>query len=292
MCYDISQQTCRKYGPGAFAPGEKPGRRTEWTWQKAAERTAPPDRERAGFTLAELLIVVAIIAVLAAIAIPIFSAQLEKSREAVDLDNVRAAYSAVMYAAMTEDRFAYYNDEPIVWGRNIYQVTVSPLTQQADGWTTPIDGVDLGGVTSEHWKGTPLGGGACRVSYNTETGEATINWYAGSGGGYYNPDRDPLTHEMKVNAATTFGGGYGTGTDIKDFKYSAFYNTTTGEFAHIGLVIEGDHDFTLGQAGYVYRSTETGDFFQTDGTYWYKWNDSSSTWEQQENPYLYLLEQP
>lgn len=35
-----------------------------------------------GFTLSELLIVVAIIAVLVAISIPIFSSQLEKSREA------------------------------------------------------------------------------------------------------------------------------------------------------------------------------------------------------------------
>lgn len=46
-----------------------------------------------GFTLAELLIVVAIIAVLVAIAIPVFTSQLEKSREAVDLANLRAAYA-------------------------------------------------------------------------------------------------------------------------------------------------------------------------------------------------------
>ena len=50
-------------------------------------------QDKKGFTLAELLIVVAIIGVLVAISIPIFSAQLEKSREAVDLANVRAAYA-------------------------------------------------------------------------------------------------------------------------------------------------------------------------------------------------------
>ena len=49
-----------------------------------------------GFTLAELLIVVAIIAVLVAIAIPVFTTQLEKSREATDMSNLRAAYAEVM----------------------------------------------------------------------------------------------------------------------------------------------------------------------------------------------------
>lgn len=56
-----------------------------------------------GFTLAELLIVVAIIAVLVAISIPIFTSQLEKSREAVDAANIRAAYAEVMAAAITGD---------------------------------------------------------------------------------------------------------------------------------------------------------------------------------------------
>lgn len=46
-----------------------------------------------GFTLAELLIVVAIIAVLVAIAIPVFTTQLERSREATDMSNIRAAYA-------------------------------------------------------------------------------------------------------------------------------------------------------------------------------------------------------
>ncbi len=49
-----------------------------------------------GFTLAELLIVVAIIAVLVAIAIPIFTAQLEKARDATSVANMRSAYAEAM----------------------------------------------------------------------------------------------------------------------------------------------------------------------------------------------------
>ncbi len=56
-----------------------------------------------GFTLAELLIVVAIIAVLTAIAIPVFTGQLEKSREATDLSNIRAAYAEASAALLTGD---------------------------------------------------------------------------------------------------------------------------------------------------------------------------------------------
>jgi prepilin-type N-terminal cleavage/methylation domain-containing protein len=48
-----------------------------------------------GFTLAELLIVVAIIGVLVAISIPIFSKQLEKARDATTLANLRNVYAEV-----------------------------------------------------------------------------------------------------------------------------------------------------------------------------------------------------
>ena len=46
-------------------------------------------RRYKGFTLAELLIAVAVIAVLVAVAIPVFAKQLEKSRRAVDMANAR-----------------------------------------------------------------------------------------------------------------------------------------------------------------------------------------------------------
>ena len=83
-----------------------------------------------GFTLAELLIVVAIIAVLVAIAIPVFTAQLEKSREATDAANLRSAYAEIVTAALTDPA----TDATI---------TVS-LKQQTTGWTTDPD---VAGVT-------------------------------------------------------------------------------------------------------------------------------------------------
>ncbi|MBQ7474625.1 MAG: type II secretion system protein [Clostridia bacterium] len=61
-------------------------------------------RKNKGFTLAELLIVVAIIAVLVAIAIPIFTAQLEKSREATDIANVRSAYANLVANYLLDDK--------------------------------------------------------------------------------------------------------------------------------------------------------------------------------------------
>ncbi len=70
-----------------------------------------------GFTLAELLIVVAIIAVLVAIAIPVFNAQLEKSREATDIANVRSAYAEVVATYLAENSAA--------------QATVTPTQKQA-----------------------------------------------------------------------------------------------------------------------------------------------------------------
>ena len=60
-------------------------------------------KNKKGFTLAELLIVVAIIGVLVAVSIPIFTAQLEKSREATDAANIRSAYAEVIANSLSGD---------------------------------------------------------------------------------------------------------------------------------------------------------------------------------------------
>ena len=80
-----------------------------------------------GFTLAELLIVVAIIAVLVAIAMPIFSAQLEKAREATDAANIRAAYAEVVANGISGE----ITDSKL-------KKSVS-LKQQVTGWQNAFD---------------------------------------------------------------------------------------------------------------------------------------------------------
>lgn len=57
-----------------------------------------------GFTLAELLIVVAVIAVLVAISIPVFTSQLHKARVAADWANVRAYYAELQYEFMETEK--------------------------------------------------------------------------------------------------------------------------------------------------------------------------------------------
>ena len=87
-------------------------------------------RIRTGFTLMEMLIVIAIIAVLIAIAIPLFSSQLEKTREATDLTNVRSAYAQVSAEALL--------------GNSEITVTVDLTQKQAD-WQS-LDPVNIGGI--------------------------------------------------------------------------------------------------------------------------------------------------
>ena len=55
------------------------------------------------FTLMEMLIVVAIIAVLVAIAIPTMQGAMTKAKEAADVANIRAAYAEYQVAALTSE---------------------------------------------------------------------------------------------------------------------------------------------------------------------------------------------
>jgi len=60
-------------------------------------------KNKKGFTLMEMLIVIGIIAVLVAIAIPTFSNANKKAKYAADQANVRAWYAEQLVANMTDD---------------------------------------------------------------------------------------------------------------------------------------------------------------------------------------------
>lgn len=118
-----------------------------------------------GFTIIELLIVVAIISILASIGIPVFSNSLEKSRESVDIANVRAAYADVMTSANLGEA----------------AVKIVHLNQKKDGWQS-MNPVKIGGIIhyknqgdTDNWKGNPVAGGICEVSYNESCG-AVFTW--------------------------------------------------------------------------------------------------------------------
>lgn len=135
------------------------------------------NKSKKGFTLAELLIVVAIIAVLVAIAIPIFTTQLEKSREATDLANVRSAYAELMTAVITEDKSSDYYDKHILQNGERYIVSVA-LKQKKDDWQGKKD-LTVAGVSSsdtQHWLGYPKVNGQCMITYDMTSGELFINW--------------------------------------------------------------------------------------------------------------------
>ncbi|MBR4702645.1 MAG: prepilin-type N-terminal cleavage/methylation domain-containing protein [Oscillospiraceae bacterium] len=88
-----------------------------------------------GFTLAELLIVVAIIAVLVAIAIPIFTTQLEKSRDAVSVSNIRAGYAEVMSCVIAGTAGQTRVTGPANGGDGDYAITVTIKSQQDNDWS-------------------------------------------------------------------------------------------------------------------------------------------------------------
>ena len=132
-----------------------------------------------GFTLAELLIVVAIIAVLVAIAIPIFTTQLEKSREATDAANIRSAYAAVQAAALLQDdstAFAKNNTADSTFtvsgseGSYVYTATVK-LKQTQDNWQSGDQ--DIGGVSLS--ANTAKANGTATITYTQSTGKTTIS---------------------------------------------------------------------------------------------------------------------
>lgn len=140
-----------------------------------------------GFTLMEMLIVVAIIAVLIAIAIPTFNASLNKARVATDEANIRSGYASVMVKVLTEDLATEA-------GKTFVLQKDGNVTEQTAGATAPANSykcfgeptaaVEIAGQSVGPWKKDN------RVTYTVKKDTT---------------DKDKVVVEIKAGTATQGG---------------------------------------------------------------------------------------
>lgn len=134
-------------------------------------------KNKKGFTLMEMLIVVAIIAILIAIAIPTFASSLNKARVATDEANIRAGYASVMTDVLMDDNHSGEGGTTTGTFKLNKDGSVTKIagstTTAADPYTTvgkTDTDTEVAGVTVSAWNK----GAGVEYSYDYATGKVTI----------------------------------------------------------------------------------------------------------------------
>lgn len=131
-----------------------------------------------GFTLMEMLIVVAIIAVLVAIAIPTFNSSLNKAKEATDEANIRAGYASVMLNILQDET------NGTVTGNKTYWL-------MADGSVTAADTAPTTGIY------------ACKTGATSSVAGLSVTWTANGNVKYvYTPANGTNSSKVEINPTT------------------------------------------------------------------------------------------
>ena len=127
--------------------------------QKTLQALQEKRKSQKGFTLMEMLIVVAIIAVLVAIAIPVFITLLDNAKEQVDAANLRSATSMAVTAYLTDTTPPTGSQTYVALDGNNHTMTVSttgtnyylPQSSKNKGHHIQIVVDEGGAVTSADW---------------------------------------------------------------------------------------------------------------------------------------------
>ena len=200
---------------------------------------------RKGFTLVELIVVLTILAILAALLIPALTGYIEKSLETSDIINVREAYRDVLSASIQGDTEG--------------MTQIVQLRQKQDDWST--DPVTIAGVThhkndgdTDNWKGIPVAGGTCTVYYKEPVG-IIFNWSGPHMPGNqinFNEDFDAILKQTGLLEKLTNNGSIRFEIDSKcsgssmvsDVEKQISNNSLLnhGTWAYLGSTNESDKD--------------------------------------------------